>query len=116
MSGEMPERYFYNRRSVARIGQILRDVIPKRGGSNSTYNRVRGVWRDVVGEDVCKYADVKGLRNGVLYVNAESTSLIHHLTNFEKHAIIARINEIMGMKCIEDIRFKAGMLDGSKGK
>ncbi|GAN32725.1 MAG: DUF721 domain-containing protein [Candidatus Brocadia sp. AMX2] len=111
MAEELPERYFYNRNKIVRIGQILKDVFPKRSITDRTYNQVREAWRRIAGDDVCKYSDVTGLKNRVLYVNVESAALIHHLTNFEKHAIIARINEIVGTKCVEDIRFKAGMID-----
>ena len=113
---ELPERYFYNRNKIVSIGQVLKDVLPKRNIADKTYNRVKSAWQHIVGDEVCKCTDITGLKNGVLYVSAESTVLIHHLTNFEKHAIITRINEIIGTKCIEDIRFKAGMLDGNRGK
>ncbi|MFN3533508.1 MAG: DUF721 domain-containing protein [Candidatus Brocadia sp.] len=113
---ELPERYFYNRNKIVRIGQILKDVVPRRVVIDRTYNKVRGAWQRIVGEDVCKSAVITGLKNRVLYVNVESAALIHHLTNFEKHAIIARINEIIGTKCIEDIRFKIGMVDEGRGE
>ncbi len=116
MVGELPERYFYNRNTAVRIGQVLKDVLPKRNAADRVYNQVKNAWQHIVGEDVCKCTSITGIKNGVLYVNAESAVLIHHLTNFEKNAIISRINEIMGTKCIDDIRFKAGMLDGNRGK
>jgi len=46
-----------------------------------------------------------------MYVNAESSAMIHHLTNFEKYAIIHKINNIIGSKYIEDIRFKVGITE-----
>jgi len=116
MAEELPERYFYNRNKIVSIGQVLKDVLPKRAIADKTYNRVKSAWQHIVGDEVCKCTDITGLKNGVLYVSVESTVLIHHLTNFEKHAIITRINEIIGTKCIEDIRFKAGMLDEYRGK
>ncbi|NUO08253.1 MAG: DUF721 domain-containing protein [Candidatus Brocadia sp.] len=114
MRGELPERYFYNRSKIIQIGQVLKDILPKRNATDKTFQQIRNAWHHIVGDDVCKCTDITSLKNGVLYVGVESTALIHHLTNFERHAIIARINEIMGMKCIEDIRFKAGMVDGRK--
>ncbi len=116
MVEEVPERYFYNRNRAVRIGQILKDVVPRRDFADRTYNKVKEAWRHVMGDDVSKYAVVKDLKNRILYVNVESAALIHHLTNFERHAIIARINEIVGSGCIEDIRFKAGTTDESGRK
>lgn len=116
MAEELPERYFYNRKMAIQIGQILKSLVPRRSTTDRTFNKVRDAWQRIVGEDVCKCAVVTGLKNGVLYVYVESAALIHHLTNFEKHAIIARINEIIGTKCIEDIRFKAGITDEGRRK
>lgn len=112
MKEELPERYFSNRNKIAKIGQLLKDVLPRRNNADKTYGQVKNAWQHIVGDEVCKCTEITGLKNGVLYVSVESTVLIHHLTNFERHAIIARINEIMGTKCIEDIRFKAGKLNG----
>jgi hypothetical protein len=113
---ELPERYFFNKNKTVRIGQVLKDVLPKRNAASKIYCQVRDAWQYILGDEVCKCTEITNLKGGVLYVSVESPVLIHHLTNFEKHAIIARINEIIGMKCIEDIRFRAGMLNGSKGK
>lgn len=113
---ELPERYFLNRHRVAKIGQVLKDVLPRRNTSNEVYYRVKNAWQHILGEEVCQCTEIVNLKGGVLYVNVESAALIHHLTNFEKHAIIDRLNEMIGMKGIEDIRFKAGMLNGTKRK
>ncbi len=113
---ELPERYFLNRHKVAKLGQILKDVLPKRNTANEVYYQVKNAWQHILGEEVCQCTEIISVKGGVLYVNVESTALVHHLTNFEKHAIIARINEAIGMKGIEDIRFKVGMLNGSRRK
>lgn len=111
MLGEMPERYFYNRNKVLSIGQVLKDVFPKRFGPDKTYHKVKEVWQNIVGEEICQCTEITGLKRGVLYVSVESAVLIHHLTNFEKDAIISRINDLMGTRYIEDIRFKTGMVN-----
>ena len=116
MLGEMPERYFYNRNKVLSIGQVLKDVFPKRCGPDKTYHKVKDAWKDVVGEEICQCTEITGLKRGVLYVSVESTVLIHHLTNFEKDAIIAKINELTRMKYLNDIRFKVGMLNNGRRK
>ena len=116
MLGEMPERYFYNRKKVLSIGQVLKDVFPKRFGADKTYHKVKDAWKDVVGEEICQCTEITGLKRGVLYVSVESTVLIHHLTNFEKDAIISGINDLMSTRCIEDIRFKVGMVNDDRRK
>lgn len=110
MKEELPERYFYQKKQIAKIGQILKGILPKRNFEDKTYQKVKNAWRDIVGEDVYKSTEIAGLKNGILYINAESATMIHHLTNFEKHAIIDRINNMLGTKYIEDIRFRTGIL------
>jgi len=107
---EMPDRYFYNKNKVVKLGQLLKGVIPK-GMGNKRNNVVRDAWRKAVGEEICSNTEITEVKNCVLYVNVESSALIHHLTNFEKIAIINKINTIMGAKSIGDIRFKLGTLN-----
>jgi hypothetical protein len=110
MKEELPERYFYQKRKIVKIGQILKNILPKKNIEDKTYQQVKNAWRHIVGEEVCKDTKIVGLKSGILFVHAESTTVIHHLTNFEKHAIIEGINNILGTKYIEDIRFKTGIL------
>ncbi|MBE7445565.1 MAG: DUF721 domain-containing protein [Planctomycetia bacterium] len=116
MLEEMPERYFYNRRKVLSIGQLLKEVFPKGHGADKTCHKVNEAWRSVVGEEVCQCTEITGLKKGVLYVTVESAPLIHHLTNFEKDAIISGINELMSTQYVQDIRFKAGMVNNGRRK
>ncbi|MBI2555919.1 MAG: DUF721 domain-containing protein [Planctomycetes bacterium] len=91
---ELPERYFTNKKKVLRLGQLLKEAFPKKILIDKNCQKVMSVWREVVGSEI---------------KNVESSAMIHHLTNFEKYAIIHKINNVMGMKYIEDIRFKAGV-------
>ena len=111
MKEELPERYFSNRNKVAKIGQLLKEVIPKRGVINKNYQRAMSAWKEIVGSEVYKSTKIAGIKNGIMYVNVESSVMIHHLTNFEKYAIIHKINSITGVKYIEDIRFKVGITE-----
>jgi hypothetical protein len=55
-----------------------------------------------------------GLREGILYVQAESAAVIHYLTSFGKSDTIKKINVLMEKEYITDIRFKTGMVDERK--
>lgn len=111
MSEELPERYFFSKRSAVKVGQVLKGLFPKRSSTDKIFQEVIDAWKDVVGGEVSRCTEIMDLKRGVLYVTVESTALIHHLTNFEKDAIIARINELTRMKHLNDIRFKVGMLN-----
>lgn len=107
---ELPDRYFFNKNRTVKLSQLLKGVIPKGKGSKKN-NAVRDAWLQTVGEEVFGNTEITDLKNSVLHVNVESSTLIHHLTNFEKIAIIDKLNTIMGAKSIGDIRFKVGTVN-----
>ena len=107
---ELPERYFTNKKKVVRLGQLLKEAFPKKSLIDKNCQKVMSVWSEVVGSEIYKSTRITGIKNGIMYVVVESSVMIHHLTNFEKYAIICKINNVMGMKYIEDIRFKAGVV------
>ena len=106
---ELPERYFTNKKKVLRLGQLLKEVFPKKSLIDKNCQKVMSVWSEIVGNEIYKSTRITGIKNGIMYVGVESSAMIHHLTNFEKYAIIHKINNVMGMKYIEDIRFKVGI-------
>ncbi|MBM4055830.1 MAG: DUF721 domain-containing protein [Planctomycetes bacterium] len=110
MKDELPERYFNNKNKPKHIGDLLKELFPRKtlSRSHSLYNNVRNAWRDIVGDEIFLITKVDGLKNRILYINVESTAMIHHLTNFERRAIIQKINDLLGKNSIDDIRFKVG--------
>lgn len=110
MKQEIPDRYFFSKNRTIKLSQALKGIIP-RGKGNKGNKAVRNAWREAVGEEIDSNTDITELKNSVLYVNVESSALIHHLTNFEKIAIINKLNAIMGIKSIGDIRFKMGTVN-----
>jgi len=109
MKEELPERYFTNKKKVVRLGQLLKEAFPKKSLIDKNRQKVMSVWSEIVGNEIYKNARITGIKNGIMYVNVESSAMIHHLTNFEKYAIIHKINTILGFKYIEDVRFKVGV-------
>lgn len=104
----LPDRYFYNKSEAIRVGNLLKGLLTKRHSTDKNYQKVKNVWQYVANGEVYQGTEVTGLRNGTLYVNVESTTMLHHLTNFEKLTMITRINELVGAGCIRDIRFWTG--------
>ena len=116
MIEELPDRYFYNRNKAVKIDQILKNAFPKKSTTGKVYQKVKDAWRKVVGDEIYQSTEVIDIKKGVLYVQVESPALIHHLTNFEKYAIIFNFNNLIGSKYIEDIRFKVGNLNNGERK
>ncbi|OOP57472.1 MAG: hypothetical protein AYP45_03260 [Candidatus Brocadia carolinensis] len=112
----LPERYFFNRSNAVKVGQVLKGLFPKRSREDGICKEVRNAWKEIVGEEVYQSTEITDLKKGILYVNVESPVLIHHLTNFEKDAIIHGINELTQANYLNDIRFKVGILNDGRRK
>jgi hypothetical protein len=110
MRDELPERYFYTKNRVVKIGQVLKAAFPKRGSLEKTCQHLKEIWKQVVDDDVYRSTAITGFKRGILYVNVESSVMIHYLTNFKRNAIVVKMNKTIGTKYIEDIRFKIGVL------
>ena len=116
MREELPDRYFYSRGKVVPLGQLLADVLAKRNSVDKNYQKVKNVWQQVVSSEAYRNTEIVGMRNGILYVSVESTAMFHHLANFERDAIVTKINKTVGVGCIRDIRFRAGSEGNVKGR
>jgi len=110
MKEELPDRYFYNKKQPKHIGLILKELYPRNRFTKNIDNAIRNAWRDIVGDEIFQFTKINGVKKRVLYVQVESTALIHHLTNFERHAIIDSLNDYIGKNYIDDIRFKVGTI------
>ena len=116
MREELPDRYFYGRGKVVPLGQLLESVLAKGKSVSKDYQKVQDAWQQVVRNEVYRNTEIIGMRNGILYVRVESTAMLHHLVNFERHTTVTRINETVGVGCIRDIRFRAGSEGNVKGR
>jgi len=109
MKEELPERYFTHKKKAVRLGLLLKEAFPKKELFDKNCQKTMSAWSEIVGNEVCKTTKITGIKNGIMYVGVESSAMIHHLTNFEKYAIIHKINTLLGFKYIEDIRFTVGV-------
>ncbi|MGL5427497.1 MAG: DUF721 domain-containing protein [Cetobacterium sp.] len=71
-------------------------------------------WKEIVGE-ISKKSFPKDLKNGVLLVLCESSTLIHYMS-LNKLVYIEKINEIIKEDYVKEIRFLAGSLNESEMK
>ena len=62
-------------------------------------------WPAIVGERVAEYTKPLYIVDGNLHVKCQSSVWSQELS-FRKNEIIAKINEIMGISAVKDIRYK----------
>jgi predicted nucleic acid-binding Zn ribbon protein len=87
------------------LPEVMREMRPRR---SSALQRVRGAWREVVGEPVAHKTRVTGLSGGILEVEVASAALKHHLGTFRREEIQAALRDRLGAAAPRGIRFRVG--------
>ncbi len=96
----------------------LKDLIPatiRHMGMTKDFNGHVVVmrWPEIVGSENAAHCRALSVQRGVVLVEVDSPVWGHHLSMM-KREMIAKANELIGEKLIEDIRFKAGYFKDSQ--
>jgi len=94
--------------------RALNDALPQaiRGMGLERQVRARAVvakWRTVVGDVLARVSEASFLRSGILWVTV-TDSVWQQELNMRKELIITRLNDALGAKLVQDIRFRPGMV------
>lgn len=92
------------------IKSILENIVPNINGAPPlAYFHIRELWKETVGVHIARKTSADGIRNGVLFVNVETSVWMQELT-FMKPEILRRLNEALSAPGIKDIRFRLGKM------
>lgn len=92
------------------IKSILENIVPKINGAPPlAHFHIQEVWKETVGVHIAKKTYADGIRNGIVYVNVETSAWMQELT-FMKPEILKRLNEVLPAPGVKDIRFKLGKM------
>jgi len=96
-----------NRQGVQPIADILRELVARRGFSRlRSQEQLEEVWSAVIGQPGCHYTRVGPMRRGVLEVLVANSVLLQELAGFQKHTLLAKLQEKLGPKAVRDIQFR----------
>ena len=71
--------------------------------------KIDAIWHGSMEEGILENTKPSALRGRILYVNVSSSVWLHEL-HFEKNRLIEQINQALGRRLVEDIRFKVGQV------
>lgn len=98
------------KRKPEKVDSILKKVLSSLNlGIKMKQYQIWEVWDSVVGEPIARQAQPQQVRNMILWVTVSSSTWMQQL-EFMKRQIIDRLNERIGEKVINDIRFRIGEL------
>lgn len=90
------------------ISKILKSVLSaSRQDDDSELVEIWRLWDEIVGRVVAENAQPEAFKGKLLLVRVGSSPWAHQL-RFMKADIITKVNEALGKKLIEEIRFKVG--------
>ena len=92
------------------ISGIIDDVLKTyRQESDGELIQAWHIWDDIVGDIIAQNAKPVAFKGRVLLVHVSSSTWIHQL-QFLKAEMIEKLNNALGKKLIDDLKFKIGPL------
>jgi len=92
---------------TARLGGLVRRVIRDLGlEARLLRHTAAGIWPEIAGAEAARHSRATAVRGDVLFVATRTPAWAHNLTFFKKK-YIERLEERLGKRVIEDIRFSS---------
>ncbi|MHC4139016.1 MAG: DciA family protein [Planctomycetota bacterium] len=97
-----------NETEVKKLGDVLSNSVlsVKRAGKRN--KNLREKWKNVAGEVISGHTEVGVVRKGVLYIDVDSATWLHHISSFKKEELLASIQNEFKRGYISDIKFRVG--------
>jgi predicted nucleic acid-binding Zn ribbon protein len=93
---------------IVHIGSVINKVLKThRHEFDEDLTKVWSLWNNAVGEAIAKNTRPVAFKGKLLLVHVVSSTWMHEL-KFLKKDIIKKINEALGKKLVEEIKFKIG--------
>jgi predicted nucleic acid-binding Zn ribbon protein len=102
------KNFIEDKTEVKKLGDMLRDTVmsvKKTGKSNKS---LREKWNKVAGETISGHTEVGMVKSGVLYIEVDSATWLHHISGFKKEELLKSIQEEFKRGYISDIKFRVG--------
>ncbi len=102
----MRKQFRGNNTEVKKLGDMLSNiVIPVRKAGKRNKN-LREKWKNVAGEVISEHTEVGMVKGGVLHINVDSATWLHHISSFKKEELLASIQNEFKRGYISDIKFR----------
>ncbi len=97
-----------NKTEVKKLGDMLRDTLEsaKRAGRNN--KSLREKWKKAAGEKISGHTTVVKVKSGVLYIEVDSATWLHHISGFKKEELLTSLQKEFKRGYISDIKFRVG--------
>ncbi len=104
----MREQFGRNKTAVKKLGDMLQDTVTSVKRVRSRNKSLREKWKKAVGEDISNHTEVKMVKNGVLYVEVDSATWLHHVSTFKKEELLTSMQNEFKRGHISELKFRVG--------
>ncbi|MFQ5685843.1 MAG: DUF721 domain-containing protein [Candidatus Scalindua sp.] len=98
-----------NRIAVKKLGDMLQDAVTSVKRVRSRNKSLREKWKKAAGQDILSHTEVKMVKSGVLYVEVDSATWLHHVSTFKKEELLASMQNEFKRGHITEIKFRVGV-------
>ncbi len=105
----MMKQFRGNNTEVKKLGDILSNTVLSVKKAGKRNKNLREKWKKVAGEVISDHTDVGMIKSGVLYIEVDSATWLHHISSFKKEELLASIQNEFKRGYISDIKFRVGL-------
>lgn len=104
----MIKQFSGNNSEVKKLGDLLNGTVTsvKRAGKRN--KNLREKWKIVAGEVISSHTEVSMVKSGVLFIEVDSATWLHHISSFKKEELLTSIQKEFKRGYISDIKFRVG--------
>ncbi|MCR4289013.1 MAG: DUF721 domain-containing protein [Candidatus Scalindua sp.] len=94
---------------VKKLGDMLSNTVMSVKRAGKLNKNLREKWKKVAGEVISDHTDVGMVKSGVLYIEVDSATWLHHISSFKKEELLVSIQNEFKRGYISDIKFRVGL-------
>lgn len=93
-------------REVKTLNEMLRKTVTDVKRIKNRNNNIRDKWEKVAGEAISSHTEIGMVKGGVLYINVDSATWLHHIVAFRKEQLLTSMQQEFKRGYISDIKFR----------
>ncbi len=95
-----------NKTEVKKLGDMLKDTVIAVKRVRSRNKSLREKWKKAAGEAISSHTEARMVKGGVLYVEVDSATWLHHVATFKKEELLASMQNEFKRGYIAEIKFQ----------
>jgi hypothetical protein len=106
---DMTKQFRGNNTEVKKLGDMLSYIAMPVKRAGKLNKNLREKWKKAAGEVISEHTEVGMVKSGMLYIEVDSATWLHHISSFKKEELLASIQSEFKIGYISDIKFRVGL-------